>query len=332
MHNTLPQLWPGTFPAVRRRRLTTLQVNIGLRCNQACLHCHVNSSPYRTEKMDGELIDLIIRVLKERGLETLDITGGAPEMHPEFRRLVVAARELGVRVIDRCNLTILEEPGYEGLAEFLAQYEVEIIASLPCYSAENVDQQRGKGVFESSIAALQRLNRLGYGQAGSGLGLNLVYNPLGPSLPPRQDELQDKYKQELYEAYGIVFDRLFTLANMPINRFGSTLISHKQFDGYMTLLKDSHNDDNLQEVMCRDLVSVDWQGYLYDCDFNQMLGLHIRGGGKQGNGGGEEDKRGRLHLRDLLEYELAEHPVTVCDHCFACTAGQGSSCGGALTT
>ncbi|MGI9228431.1 MAG: arsenosugar biosynthesis radical SAM (seleno)protein ArsS [Gammaproteobacteria bacterium] len=321
MHDTLPHLWPGSFPTVRRRHLTTLQVNIGLRCNQACLHCHVNSNPYRTEKMEEELIDLIIQVLTERRLETLDITGGAPEMHPEFKRLVEAARGLGVRVIDRCNLTILEEPGHQDLATFLARHQVEIIASLPCYSEENVDQQRGKGAFEASIAALQRLNRLGYGQAGSSLRLNLVYNPLGPSLPPRQDELQDKFKQELYETYGIVFDQLFTLANMPINRFGSTLISRKQFDDYLTLLKDSHSDNNLQEVMCRDLVSVDWQGYLYDCDFNQMLGLHIRAGEKQTD---------KLHLRDLLQYDLATQPVTVCDHCFACTAGQGSSCGGAL--
>ena len=347
------------FPAVRRRRLTTLQVNIGLRCNQACLHCHVNSNPYRREKMSGELIDLIIQVLPARRLHTLDLTGGAPEMHPEFKRLVTAARALGVTVIDRCNLTILEQPGYEDMAEFLAQQQVEIIASLPCYSQENVDQQRGDGVFAASIKALQQLNRLGYGHANTNLRLSLVYNPLGPHLPPPQAELAARYKKELHATYGIVFDQLFTLTNMPINRFGKILAARGQLDNYLTLLKSAHNGANLHQVMCRDLVSVDWQGYLYDCDFNQMLGLHIptrpapraeRAAAPtapaapasaipqtehaahgipviQADGSGN---RGRLHLRDLLRQDLTGQPVTVRDHCFGCTAGQGSSCGGAL--
>ena len=333
MHDTLPRLRPGVFPPLRRRELKTLQINIGLRCNLACLHCHVNSNPYRKEKMDADLIELILRVLRDKRMDTLDITGGAPEMHPEFRHLVRAARDLGVKVIDRCNLTILEEPGYEDLAAFLARHKVEIIASLPCYSEENVDRQRGKGVFARSIAALRRLNRLGYGrleggrleggvaegdETADGLRLHLVYNPLGPSLPPPQEELQAQYRRELSAGYGIVFDQLFTLANMPINRFGSTLISRRQFDDYIKLLKASHNDANMEEVMCRDLISVDWQGYLYDCDFNQMLGLPVA------------DSGDRLHLRDLLERDLTGHPVAVADHCFGCTAGQGSSCGGAL--
>lgn len=319
MHNTLPYLRPTTFPGLQRRQLTTLQINIGLKCNLACLHCHVNSNPYRKEKMDTGLIDLIIEVLDKKQINTIDITGGAPEMHPEFKRLVTAARALGVKVIDRCNLTILEEPGYTDMAEFLAAKQVEIIASLPCYSEENVDQQRGKGVFEGSIAALQRLNNLGYGKEGSGLQLSLVYNPLGPSLPPSQVELQAKYKEELYHSYGIVFNQLFTIANMPINRFGSTLISHGQFDEYMALLKSSHNDSNLDDVMCRDLISVDWQGYLYDCDFNQMLGLNVVG-----------DNKDRMHLGDVLKQDIVNKPITVCEHCYGCTAGQGSSCGGAL--
>lgn len=317
MHATLPLLEVTGFPALCRGTPTTLQVNLGYRCNQRCLHCHVNAGPSRTEMMDKETLALIPRVLAARHLETLDLTGGAPELHEEFRNIVRAARELDVHVIDRCNLTILFEPGQEGLAEFLAEWQVEVVASLPCYTAENVDHQRGDGVFDKSIAALRILNALGYGQEGSGLTLNLVYNPQGPSLPPDQQRLQADYKRELFEHFGIHFNQLFVLANMPIQRFGSTLISKGQFSDYMRLLKENFAAANLENVMCRTMVSVDWQGYLYDCDFNQQLGLALSGGG-------------RPHLRDLLHKDLSGHSIRVADHCYGCTAGQGSSCAGAL--
>jgi radical SAM/Cys-rich protein len=227
-----------------------------------------------------------------------------------------------VEVIDRCNLTILEEPGQETLAEFLAAERVQIVASLPCYSAANVDRQRGEGVFDKSIRGLQQLNALGYGMVGSGLSLNLVYNPQGASLPPPQAALQADYKRLLRENFGIVFNELFTLANMPISRFGSTLVSKGTFADYMALLRGAHHDDNLEHVMCRSLVSVDWQGRLYDCDFNQMLGIPLREDGRRG---------ARLHLTDLLRTELTDNPIAIADHCYGCTAGQGSSCGGALS-
>lgn len=317
MHATLPLLQHTEFPPLRRHALDTLQVNLGYRCNQTCLHCHVNAGPSRTEMMDEATLALIPQVLAVRQIGTLDLTGGAPELHPAFRPLVASARAAGAKVIDRCNLTILFEPGQEGLGEFLAQHQVEIVASLPCYTEATVDKQRGDGVFAKSIAGLQQLNQLGYGQPGSGLLLNLVYNPQGPSLPPPQQPLQAAYKRELAEHFGIVFNQLFALANMPIQRFGSTLISKGQFNDYMRLLKDNYAAGNLANVMCRSLVSVDWQGYLYDCDFNQQLGLAIPG-------------KGRPHLADLLQQDLANHPVRVADHCYGCTAGQGSSCGGAL--
>ena len=318
MHATLPLLQHTAFPPLRRAQLTTLQVNLGYRCNQSCVHCHVNAGPTRTEMMDERGVELVLDVLARRGIGTLDLTGGAPELHPQFRRVVRAARSLGATVIDRCNLTVLQEPGQDGLADFLARERVRIVASLPCYTQQNVDRQRGAGVFERSIAALGELNARGYGKDGS-LVLDLVYNPLGPVLPGPQDKLEADYKRELGERFGIVFNRLLTLANMPIKRFGSTLVSKGQFAAYMTLLHDSHRPENLERVMCRELVSVDWQGYLYDCDFNQMLGLALQLPG-----------RPRPHLRDLLEQDLAGRPIAVADHCYGCTAGQGSSCGGAL--
>ncbi|HEY3074264.1 MAG TPA: arsenosugar biosynthesis radical SAM (seleno)protein ArsS, partial [Burkholderiales bacterium] len=260
MHQTLALLQPSSFPAIRRRRLETLQVNLGYRCNQSCVHCHVNAGPTRTEQMDRGTIDDVIHYLAAGGAKMLDITGGAPELHPDFRWLVERARALGVRVIDRCNLTVLEEPGNEDLAAFLAASQVEVIASLPCYTPELVDRQRGRGVYDASIRALKRLNALGYGAPDSGLVLNLVYNPQGPSLPPPQAQLEADYKRVLAEQHGIRFNSLYTLANMPIARFGSTLISKKQFVPYMELLRRSHRDENLDALMCRSLISVDWRG------------------------------------------------------------------------
>ena len=319
MHATLPLLKATDFPPLTRRALDTLQVNLGYRCNQACHHCHVNASPDRKEMMDRHTVDDVLRVLAAGGIGTLDVTGGAPELNPHFRHLVREARALDVRVIDRCNLTILNEPGFEGLAEFLAGEGVEITASLPCYTKDNVDRQRGDDVFDSSILALRKLNALGYGIVDSALALNLVYNPLGPSLPPVQDRLEATYKRELREHFGIVFNRLFTLANMPIARFGSTLVSQGKFASYMALLHSAHNADNLDGVMCRTLVSVDYRGYLHDCDFNQMLGIPMVAAGKP-----------RRHVTDLLSTRLDGAPIAVADHCYGCTAGQGSSCGGAL--
>lgn len=315
MHDTLPLLVSTDFPAVRRDRLETLQANLGYRCNQSCLHCHVAASQTRTEEMSWPTMELLLRFAERQGVATLDLTGGAPELNPHFRRLVAAARAHGLKVIDRCNLTILNAPGQEGLAGFLAAHEVEIVASLPCYLEENVDRQRGEGVFESSLAALRRLNALGYGRDRA---LNLVYNPGGASLPPDQAQLEAAYREQLAARHGIVFNRLLALANMPINRFGSTLLSRHAFHDYLRLLKGAHRDGNLASVMCRTLVSVDWRGFVHDCDFNQMLGLPL----------GDSD--GLAHLSELLEHPFDGQPVRVADHCYGCTAGQGSSCGGAL--
>lgn len=319
MHATLPLLEISSFPTIRRNKLEIMQVNLGYKCNQRCLHCHVNAGPDRKEMMAREAMDLILPVLKARNIGTLDLTGGAPELHEDFRDLVTAATTAGVKVIDRCNLTILFEQGQEGLAEFLAEHKVEVVASLPCYTLENVDKQRGEGVFDKSIAGLQKLNALGYGKAGTGLTLNLVYNPQGPILPPDEQTLEADFKRELRRHFDIEFNELYALANMPIKRFGSTLISKGQFQGYMDLLKESYEPANLDNLMCRTMVSVDWQGHLYDCDFNQQLALGLPLPGKQ-----------RAHLRDLLTETIDHQPITVADHCFGCTAGQGSSCGGAL--
>lgn len=319
MRDTFPLLVKTEFPAIRRKALDTLQANLGYRCNQSCFHCHVAASPKRTEEMDWETMALLLEFARRQGVKTLDLTGGAPELNPNFRRLVTAARSMGLRVIDRCNLTVLGEPGYETLAEFLATHDVEVTASLPCYLEENVNAQRGEGVFQASIEGLRRLNALGYGLPDSGLVLNLVYNPLGPSLPPDQGKLELAYKEQLATRYGIVFNHLFVLANMPIQRFGSQLISRNEFHGYMALLKGAYQPANLEGVMCRSLLSVGWQGHVYDCDFNQMLGLDLGG-----------PAAAPVHLSELLDAELAGRPIRVADHCYGCTAGQGSSCGGAL--
>jgi radical SAM/Cys-rich protein len=250
---------------------------------------------------------------------TLDVTGGAPELNPHFRVLVSRARRLSVHVMDRCNLTILEQPGQEDLADFLAQHDVEVVASMPCYLEANVNRQRGKGVFEASIRGLQALNARGYGAPGSARVLNLVYNPQGPVLPPPQVQLEQDYRSHLGERYGIRFNELYVLTNMPIQRFGSTLVSKGLFEEYLALLKSAYQPRNLESVMCRSLLSVDWQGYAYDCDFNQMLGLPLAW-----------PARARTHLRDLMGADLSGNSIVVKDHCYGCTAGQGSSCGGAL--
>lgn len=316
MHSTVHLLKSTQFPVLRRKSLETLQVNLGYLCNQSCNHCHVNAGPNRTEMMQAEQVEGLKALISQGWVKTLDLTGGAPEMSPFFRDLVRHARGFGVTVIDRCNLTILSEPGYEDLAQFLADHEVEVCASLPCYLEDNVDRQRGKGVFDASIKGLQQLNALGYGDR---LKLNLVFNPQGPSLPPPQQALEADYKKVLMEKFGVRFNQLIAIANMPIARFGSTLISKGTFDTYMQTLKAAHNDANLESVMCRSLVSVDYQGYLYDCDFNQQLNWPIR------------DTSGKaLTLASLGQHSLADIPVIVGDHCYACTAGQGSSCGGAL--
>ena len=320
MIDTKPLLFrSGTaFPPVQRGQMSVLQINLGYRCNLSCTHCHVNAGPKRTEEMSWHTIQQVVEVLRKRKLQTLDLTGGAPELNPHFRWLVKQARDLGVEVIDRCNLTILLEPEQEDLAEFLAEQGVRVVASLPCYSEQNVDAQRGKGVFHDSIVGLQRLNQLGFGVEGSGLLLDLVYNPGGAFLPPSQQVLEQDYKQRLLEDHGIRFNNLLTLANMPISRFGSMLVSKGQFDDYMQLLQDSFNQGNLAGLMCRNTVSVDWQGNLYDCDFNQMLELPLSRSGKG------------VVLKDLLVDDMDGNPVLVADHCYGCTAGQGSSCGGAL--
>ena len=318
MRDTLPLLDKVPFPAIRRGKLDTLQINVGYRCNQSCFHCHVNAGPNRTEEMPAEIADLVLEFLERRHIGTLDITGGAPELNANFRRLVKTARNLGVKVMDRCNLTILEQPGQENLSDFLADNRVEVVASMPCYLQDNVERQRGKGVFDGSIRGLKKLNALGFGRDPA-LTLNLVYNPQGPALPPPQASLEADYKRVLSETYGIVFNKLFVLANMPIQRFGTMLIKRGEFDGYLQLLQDAHLDANLDGVMCRNLISVDWRGYVYDCDFNQMLDLPLARGAHE-----------RVHLSDLLDDDLKDNPIRTAGHCYGCTAGQGSSCGGAL--
>ncbi len=319
MLDTRPRLLATDFPPLRRAALKVLQVNLGYRCNQQCRHCHVNAGPRRTEMMDDANIAGVLAFLARTQVPTLDLTGGAPELHPRFRHLVREARRLGTRVLDRCNLTVLLEPGQEDTAEFLASEGVEIHASLPCYLEANVDRQRGAGVFGRSIAALRRLNALGYGRGDGRLVLNLIHNPGGAFLPPSQAGLEADYRRELRDAHGIRFDRLLALANLPLSRFGGELAATGELESYLGLLKSAHCPHNLEQVMCRELVSVDWRGRVYDCDFNQMLDLPLRlSGGPPAN------------LTDLAPERLAGNPIAVADHCYGCTAGQGSSCGGAL--
>jgi radical SAM/Cys-rich protein len=319
MHATLPLLTATDFPPLARTELETLQANLGYRCNQSCLHCHVNAGPRRTEVMQRDTIDALIRFMDASTITTLDLTGGAPELNPGFRMLVEAAQARGIGVIDRCNLTVLQEPGQEDTARFLADHHVRIVASLPCYIRDNVDRQRGDGVFNSSLQVLRQLNALGYGNSGSGLQLDLVFNPQGAQLPPPQVALEADYRQYLARHHGVQFNRLLTLANMPIKRFGSTLVSRGEFDAYMHLLRGAHRDENLAGVMCRSLISIDWQGYAYDCDFNQMLDMPLQG-----------DNGMRLHISELHGKDLRGRDIRVADHCYGCTAGQGSGCSGAL--
>lgn len=329
MLDTRPLLAATDFPAIKRVKLEILQVNLGYLCNLSCTHCHVNAGPRRTELMSRELIDVVLAFIDRHHISCLDLTGGAPEMNPHFRYLVSAARDRGLRVIDRCNLTILQEPGCEDLGEFLAANRVAITASLPCYLEENVAEQRGKGVYQDSISALQALNELGYGRIPE-LSLDLVYNPGGASLPPSQQQLEADYKRELLNRFGIVFDRLLTITNMPISRFGSMLLSKGQFGDYMALLRENYSEQNLQSVMCRSLISVDWQGYVYDCDFNQMLAMPLPFNAADGAGELLATDSRKVHLSELLDRDLCGQPVAIGDHCYGCTAGQGSSCSGAL--
>ena len=296
-----------------------MQVNLGRYCNLACIHCHVESGPTRKEMMSRENVDAVLRFLARTGIPTLDITGGAPELHPDFAYLVASARKLGRHVMDRCNLTVIFEPGMEYLPEFFKLNEVELVCSLPCYSEENVDKQRGKGTFDASIRALQQLNEVGYGQPDSDLILNLVYNPVGAHLPPPQEKLEQDYKKILGEQFGIVFNQLFCLTNMPITRYATHLKLRGEYEGYRELLESNFNGATLDQVMCRNLISIGWNGSVYDCDFNQMLEMPII-----------DTAGNRLHIASLTLDQVRERSIQVGDHCYACTAGSGSSCGGAL--
>ena len=308
----------NSFPLINKEYIETLQINIGYKCNQACKHCHVNSSPLRTEKMSHEIISLIPKVIEKYKIKTLDITGGAPEMHPEFRNLITTLSDKNINIIDRCNLTIFFEDGFEDLPQFLANNNVIVTASLPCYEKDNVEMQRGYGVFDKSINALKILNDLGYGKQKDGLQLNLVYNPVNPILPPSQEILQADYKKILFEKYNISFNNLYTITNMPINRYADALNRENKLDSYYKLLKENFNKNNLENVMCKKTISVNWQGQIYDCDFNQQINL-------KGN-------KGPKTIYDLINKSFSfDYGVAVKDHCFACTAGSGSSCGGSLT-
>lgn len=301
---------------LRRGRAEILQINVGKLCNLTCVHCHVNAGPKRREIMTRETVDRILAWLADTDIPTVDLTGGAPEMIPDFRRLVTGVRALGRRVLDRCNLTILLEPGHEDLADFLAAQDVEIVASMPCYSPENVNAQRGDGVFDASIAALQRLNALGYGTTRP---LDLVYNPNGAFLPGPQAELEADYKRELRAHFGIEFHRLFAITNLPVSRFASWLRHNGKYDEYLALLIDAFNPATVDGLMCRHTINVGWRGEVFDCDFNQMLGLQWRNPASAG-----------LFLWDIDPAQSEGRPIATGDHCFGCTAGAGSSCGGAV--
>jgi radical SAM/Cys-rich protein len=308
-----------TGQTLRKRAIEVLQVNMGKYCNQACTHCHVEAGPGRKEMMTRETVGAVLKFLSAAKIPTVDITGGAPELNPNFDCLVESSAGLGRRVMDRCNLTVIFEPRKDYLPEFFRANKVELICSLPCYTEENVDRQRGEGTFELSIRALQRFNELGYGDPATGLELHLVYNPLGAYLPPPQERLEEDYKKNLKEKYGIVFNRLYCLANMPITRFEKFLKLRGEYDRYVELLESAFNPATLDKVMCRELISVGWDGLVYDCDFNQMLNLPMM----------DEDGEA-IKISALSPDGLENRPILVGDHCYACTAGAGSSCGGAL--
>ncbi len=303
--------------SLTRTRPKVLQINVGKLCNLTCVHCHVNAGPRRKEIIQRETIDRILEWLRENPLPVVDLTGGTPEMIPDFHYFVRELKGLGVHLIDRCNVTILVEPGYEDYIDFLAENEVEIIASMPCYSPENVNEQRGDGVFDRSIQALQLLNERGYGTTPE-LPLNLVYNPNGASLPPEQTALEADYKRELRKHFGIEFNALYTITNLPVARFASYLKREGALKAYMKLLVDSFNPASVSGLMCRDTINVDWEGAVYDCDFNQQMGMHL--------GEGNEP----LRLWDVDLDTWLERPIRTASHCYGCTAGNGSSCGGAL--
>ena len=319
---------------LHRADLATLQLNLGKMCNLACHHCHVEAGPSRAEIMSWptirRILDWIDRYRDTHALRVADLTGGAPEMNPHFRDLVRELRQRDIHVLDRSNLTIFLELGYEDLPRFLADHHVEVVASLPCYMADNVDKQRGQGVFHESIIALQKLNDVGYGQSQSDLRLDLVYNPVGYSLPPAQEELEDAYKQHLWDEFGIAFNRLWTITNMPIKRFAHALHRDGEYESYMHKLEAAHNPANVEHVMCRHLVSVGWEGAVYDCDFNQMLQMPLD---PAGFGPGDEEhavESGSRKLWDFAPDELIGRKIRTGSHCFGCTAGAGSSCTGAL--
>lgn len=295
-----------------------LQINVGKLCNLTCIHCHVNAGPKRREIISRETLERLLRWVEAHSIRSVDLTGGAPEMIPDFRWLVMCLKNLGCHVIDRCNLTILVEPGFEDLDEFLASHEVEIVASMPCYCPENVNAQRGEGVFDRSIDGLRKLNALGYG-TNPLLELNLVYNPNGAKLPPDQAKLQEDYKRELGKHFGIEFNQLYALANLPVARFASWLKRNGKLEDYIQLLLESFNPSSASGLMCRDTISIDWQGCVFDCDFNQQLALHLGDGGKP------------LYLWELDLNDWPHRPIRTGNHCYGCTAGQGSSCNGAVT-
>lgn len=316
--NFAARLSAAGFSPLSAHRVDTLQVNVGRVCNQTCRHCHVDAGPDRREAMARDTVDHCLRVLRDFDIPTLDITGGAPELNPHFRELVRGARALERRVIDRCNLTVLEIPAQADLAGFLAAHRVEVVASLPYFEADRTDAQRGDGVFDRSLRGLRRLNALGYGRPDSGLILNLVYNPAGAFLPPDQGDLEVQFRRELRDRWGVEFNRLFALANMPIGRFLEFLRATGNYEGYMTRLANAFNPAAVPGLMCRNLLSVGWDGALYDCDFNQMLDWPLVEGSP-------------AHIRDFDPDRLARRAVAVGNHCFGCTAGGGSSCGGSLT-
>lgn len=315
-HNFNESLGLYSLPELKRRSLRDLQINLGYLCNQACEHCHVEAGPKRTEIMTWETMKKILHWTKQTGIKSVDLTGGAPEMNPHFKPFVKALLEQGVHVLSRCNLTILQESGYEDLADWYAKNKIQLVSSLPCYSKENVESQRGKGVYNKSISALLKLNELGYGHDDN-LTLDLVYNPGGAFLPPDQKMLEQDYKNRLKQDFGIIFNQLLTITNLPIKRFAHYLKRSEQWDDYMALLVNNFNPDTVDNLMCKTLISVDWQGYVHDCDFNQMLEMPLAG--KQ-----------PIQLWDIDHTTLPGRSIAVASHCYGCTAGAGSSCGGAL--